>query len=135
MAKKQSSLNYVYLAGMLLVLLSYFLPLGSFLGLKGTLISTVQNGSGALQAGSLITFIGTLAGIAVFFVYNKFIAKLTCYVITLAGFLYIYFNMGKFAKSVSKMIIRSSNIEIGAVLLIAGLVIALAGLILNRKKA
>ena len=69
MAKKQSSLNYVYMVGMLLVLISCFLPLGSFLVLKGTLISTVKNGSGILQAGALITLIGTIAGIIVFFVY------------------------------------------------------------------
>ena len=135
MAKKQSSLNYVYMVGMLLVLISCFLPLGSFLLLKGALISTVKNGSGILQAGALITLIGAIAGIIVFFVYNKFIAKLICYIVTLSGFLYIYLNMGKFAKSVSKMFIRSSNIEFGAVLLILGLVIALAGLILNRKQA
>ena len=135
MAKQQSSLYYVYMVGMLLVLISCFLPLGSFLVLKGTLISTVKNGSGILQAGALITLIGTIAGIIVFFVYNKFIAKLICYIVTLSGFLYIYLNMGKFAKSVSKMFIRSSNIEFGAVLLILGLVIALAGLILNRKQA
>ncbi len=134
MSKKINLLGYAYFIGMALVVIGYFLPLGSFLGLKGTMIKVVTDGTGAMHLGAILILAGSVAGIVICFVNDKFLYKLICLALSAAGFAYIYLNTGSFAKAVGKFVVKNSKPGLGAVLIIAGLVIAVAGLFIKRRK-
>ena len=136
MAKKSNSvLGYLFVCGLALVVIGCFFPLSTtkLFGLNGSTAFSIITGdsNGILKVGSLLTFCGAVAGIVLSFVTvkNAGLLKLISLIVSIAGGLYVFFNMSGAGKQIAK---ATLNFGPGFYVILVGWVIALVGWVLNR---
>lgn len=140
--KKVNVMDYLFLIGMIVTAVGFFLPLTSHFGGNANGNSAFSiitgNGKGLVKVGSIITLAGAVAGIILSFVNlgkSQKIAKLVSLIVSVAGGLYIFFNMSSLGKDIVKFAakISSSGFGAGFYIIIAGWIIALIGRITSKR--
>lgn len=140
--KKVNIMDYLFLIGMIVTAVGFFLPLTSHFGgnANGNSAFSIITGSGKglVKVGSIITLAGAVAGIILSFVNlgkSQKIAKLVSLIVSVAGGLYIFFNMSSLGKDIVKFAakISGSSFCAGFYIIIAGWIIALIGWITSRR--
>ena len=135
MAKKSGLLGYLYLAGMVLVVIGCFLPLSSHFGgnLKGaTAVSHIGDG-GIMSISAILALVGAAAGIALCFVpvKNAKLLKLVSVIVSVAGGIYVVANTNSTAFKIAAKV-TSAHIGLGMAVIIIGWVLALVGWVLHK---
>jgi len=140
---KKSSLPLIYLIGMALVLVGCFLPLtsSSTFGFNGSSAfdAITSDGKGIVKIGSLLAFIGAVAGIVFCFVSVKGIPmRLISLIVSIVGGVYVIISyMGKsdFAKGVMKAAGKAFGTKpaIGLIVIIIGWVVALYAVLVKKN--
>ncbi|MCR4630607.1 MAG: hypothetical protein K5786_03150 [Treponema sp.] len=147
MGKKSINLlSYLYICGMLLVVIGCFLPLSTVFGGhangKSAFDYIGSDGKGVMKIGAILAFAGAVVGFCLSFLKELSILKikqiglikLISLILSIAGGVYVFFNTSDAAKSLAKGIgkITKQAPGIGLILILAGWVIALVGWILKR---
>ena len=144
MGKKSNVLPLFYLIGMVLVVIGCFLPLtsNSTFGFKGSSAfdAITSDGNGILKIGSILAFIGAIAGVVFCFISIKGIPmKMISLIVSIVGGLYViisYLNQSDFAKGLNKFVgkVMGTKPGIGLVVIAIGWLIALYSVFLKKTK-
>ncbi len=131
MSKKSGSLP-LYLIGMILVAVGFFLPIfkvsiGPFSGSTNG-FDLVGNGNSMMKIAALLVFAGAVVGVICSFINKGGLLKLLALIVSIAGGLYCFFNTSSTAHSILFKIVG-----VGFYLIIAGWVIALLGYLASKK--
>ena len=150
MGKKSINiLSYLYICGMLLVVIGCFLPLSTSLGGKANGNTAFDyigaDGKGVMKIGAILAFAGALIGFclsllkefSILKIKQLSLIKLVSLVLSIAGGVYVFikmYNTNGALKGIAKGAGKLFKVApgVGLILILAGWVIALVGWILNR---
>lgn len=146
MAKKGSTVSFLYLIGMILTGIGFSVPIFKLSGIAGGIakfagsltgkshldlingFQIVSQYDGEMKVAALLVFIGAVAGIILYLAYNKALYKMIALIVSVAGGFYLFLNTSDMGISFAK-----EYLFVGFYMIVAGWILALIGLIVSKK--